>query len=555
MARWSAGRSQATPGSNARVRDPPRAEATRRPRAAAIRARVRRTRPRAPATRALDRAVRPRGRMTRTSRPRAPTMTPRRGPRAAVRPRISPRASRFLGPSCAWPARAIRGRGSISDPDHPIQHAGEPTGDRSARRGVLVLQAQPDGRLLALAGDGHELAFEALVRRYRRSLLAYCRRITPDCAEDVLQQALLQAWGALGAGAQVADARAWLYRIVHNTAISTARNTCEPPARLVDAIAPAGLEQVVEQRMAAQEALAHLAALPHLQREVMLGTALEGRSHEELAAELGLTGGSVRGLVYRARAALRAAAAALIPSPLLDWAVRCSLAGPTGSGYQALAGGSSVGVAGLLIKGGTAATLAGALAGAAAIVTTHAGHPAHPHARSAAIALAAPSRTTGAPATSRAVFASVSRVADAPIPAPKRTQTSDSASGQPTVRHSRPAVPNRNRRPGIRRRSERPIGPTDRAPMGSTSAPVQAVEPADSGSSYGSDATAASAAPTVTTSGQTQPTDATTTSDTSGSSSTGSDGYQQTSTNPQPTNDTTQPTSTTTQPTSTPPGD
>ena len=42
-----------------------------------------------------------------------------------------------------------------------------------------------------------------------------------------------------------------------------------------------------------------------LQREVMVGTAVDGMSHEELASALGLSSGAVRGLIYRARATLR----------------------------------------------------------------------------------------------------------------------------------------------------------------------------------------------------------------------------------------------------------
>src|SRR5207302_6210093 len=83
-----------------------------------------------------------------------------------------------------------------------------------------------------------------------------------------------------------------------------------------------GADREVEQRMAARQALEGLAALPELQRKAMLGTALEGRSHDELAASMGLSNGAVRGLIYRARATLRAAAAALIPGPLVNWAAR-----------------------------------------------------------------------------------------------------------------------------------------------------------------------------------------------------------------------------------------
>lgn len=239
---------------------------------------------------------------------------------------------------------------------------------------LRLLAAQPDERLLTLAIEGHGPAFEALVRRYRRPLLAYCRRIAPQLsAEDLLQQALLQAWGALAGGAQVRDARAWLYRITHNVAVSATRERLNAVEKLGEVVSNVGIEHLVEQRIAAREALAHLAALPPLQREVMLGTALEGRSHEEMATELGLTGGSVRGLLYRARATLRAAAAALIPSPLIEWVAGHQ---PTGRGgargaYEMVAGGSSAGMASILVKTGAVVTVAGFIAGTTAVVTSH----------------------------------------------------------------------------------------------------------------------------------------------------------------------------------------
>jgi DNA-directed RNA polymerase specialized sigma24 family protein len=90
---------------------------------------------------------------------------------------------------------------------------------------VRFLQTQPDSRLVALARAGHERAFEALFRRYRRPLLGYCRRVgSPSAnAEDALQQTFLQAWVALRSGREVRDARAWLFRIAHNVVISSVR--------------------------------------------------------------------------------------------------------------------------------------------------------------------------------------------------------------------------------------------------------------------------------------------------------------------------------------------
>src|SRR6202000_762309 len=85
----------------------------------------------------------------------------------------------------------------------------------STRISIRLLAAQSDQRLVALARDGHERAFEALVQRYRRPLLRYCRslRLSDTRAEDVLQQALLRAWLALSGGTEVRDVRPWLYPI------------------------------------------------------------------------------------------------------------------------------------------------------------------------------------------------------------------------------------------------------------------------------------------------------------------------------------------------------
>lgn len=229
---------------------------------------------------------------------------------------------------------------------------------------LRFLQTQSDAQLAALARAGHERAFEALVRRYRRPLLAYCRRVGSSGVnpEDTLQQALLQAWSAIRTGVDVRDPRAWLYRIVHNVAVSNQRRPALVPVELQETAGGAnGADLEAEQRMAARAALAGLAALPHLQREVMVGTAVDGLSHEELASALGLSSGAVRGLIYRARATLRAAAAAVIPAPVIGWALR-SGPGRASGVYEALGGGGSAGLGGILLKGGAIAATAGAIA-------------------------------------------------------------------------------------------------------------------------------------------------------------------------------------------------
>ncbi|TMM09070.1 MAG: sigma-70 family RNA polymerase sigma factor [Actinobacteria bacterium] len=246
---------------------------------------------------------------------------------------------------------------------------------------LRFLQAQPDGRLTQLAREGHEPAFEALVRRYRRELFCYCRRLMPEAAsaEDTVQQALLQAWRALKAGAEVRDIRAWLYRIAHNAAVSHLRAAGAMPREMEDAPGTFDVEQVVQQRLRAKAALAGMASLPELQRRVLVSTTLDGASHEEVATALGLSNGAVRGLIYRARAALRATAAAVSPIPGVGWAIRhaASRSKRTHAVVEAALGGGGAGIAGLMAKGGALIAITGAVAGGGMIVSPTTSHHQH----------------------------------------------------------------------------------------------------------------------------------------------------------------------------------
>jgi RNA polymerase sigma factor (sigma-70 family) len=271
---------------------------------------------------------------------------------------------------------------------------------------IRFLKTQPDSKLIELARGGHERAFEALVQRYRRPLLRYCRRLSTSdgAAEDALQQALLQAWVALGsAETTIRDARAWLYRIVHNVAISNLRRPVHDGAYLDLPQGISGADHEVERRLEVRDALAGLASLPEMQRRVMLSTALEGRSHDEIADALGLSHGAVRGLIYRARATLRAAAAALTPSPLLHWAARQEIAagGRSAGIYEAVVGGGSAGLGGALFKGGALVVSAGALATATGLTGSHSSHHSHRHGAGAR-RLASEAGPAGLSASSRA---------------------------------------------------------------------------------------------------------------------------------------------------------
>src|SRR3954469_13359434 len=224
----------------------------------------------------------------------------------------------------------------------------------------VLLRTQSDERLAVLARDGHERAFEAMVERYRGPLLRAARRYLPEArAEDALQQAYISAWSALQRGDDVRDLRAWLYRIVHNTALNQLRVAGYDYAELEDSLrlAADAPQEEMERRAVVRQTLTGLAALPDRQREALLRIAVEGRSQDEVARELGVSEGAVRQLVHRARMTLRAAATAVVPLPLAEWAAAASGAGaPTADRVAELV--ASAGASALAAKAGTVAVIA-----------------------------------------------------------------------------------------------------------------------------------------------------------------------------------------------------
>ncbi len=243
-----------------------------------------------------------------------------------------------------------------------------------------LLRTQSDRRLVALAADGHDRAFEAIVERYRRPLQRYLRRLLSEAlAEDVLQASFVRAWQALRAGTDVRDLRPWLYRIAHNQALNTLRAAGSALPAVTADLPAISLEAEVERREELRAALDGIEALPDRQRAALVAIAVADRPHADVARELGMTDGALRQLLLRARTTLRAAATALTPYPLMAW-----LAGgqeATAARVAEVAAGA--GGAGVAIKASAAVLAAGAVvAGGPALRGDH--RPARAKAASAA---------------------------------------------------------------------------------------------------------------------------------------------------------------------------
>jgi RNA polymerase sigma factor (sigma-70 family) len=260
-----------------------------------------------------------------------------------------------------------------------------------------LLRTQSDQRLAALAGNGHDRAFEAIVERYRRPLQRYLRRLLSEpLAEDVLQASFVRAWQALRAGTEVRELRPWLYRIAHNQALNTLRAAGSALPAATEALPAMSLEVEVERREELREALHGIEALPDRQRAALVAVAVADRTHADVAAELGMSDGALRQLLLRARTTLRGAATALTPYPLVTWlaggqeatAARVAeVAVGAGGAGAAIKTGAAMLAAGAVVAGGPALRGDHAPAPAkAARASTHARRPVAPRGAAAVIA-------------------------------------------------------------------------------------------------------------------------------------------------------------------------
>jgi RNA polymerase sigma factor (sigma-70 family) len=186
-----------------------------------------------------------------------------------------------------------------------------------------ALGETPEAVLVAMAMNGDDAAFGEIVRRRQGAIRNLCRRLCRDAAlaDDLSQQAFVQAWksirtlkapSAFGAWLRKLAVNCWLQQVrarKHEVALGAALLGETAPAEAALGVAAVSQALVVEPMASAvTERLDLDAALARLAPDSRLCVVLaysEGMSHAEISDSTSIPLGTVKSHIARGAARLR----------------------------------------------------------------------------------------------------------------------------------------------------------------------------------------------------------------------------------------------------------
>ncbi len=175
----------------------------------------------------------------------------------------------------------------------------------------MPLPAAIDDELIRRCRAGEREPFRQLVERYGDLVFGTALQMTRDrsLAEDLTQDAFVNAWRGINGFRLGSPVRPWLLRILHNRVVSHQRR------RLLDLLplpsaehAPdhqPGPDVVLEMAEERSQMRAALDSLPHDQRRIVVLRYFSELSVPEIARATGLREGTVKSRLHRALERLR----------------------------------------------------------------------------------------------------------------------------------------------------------------------------------------------------------------------------------------------------------
>lgn len=196
-------------------------------------------------------------------------------------------------------------------------------------------------KLVRRAQAGDRGAFDDLVRRYRSRIYALTLHLTGSRSEadDITQDVFTRAYQRLNGFAGRSEFFTWLYRIAVNRALNSRRDTArrrtsgldDPRVQAAVAVDAYGdPRRATELRQTYAKLVTALDALSPTLRSTVVLVALQGLAHEEAAAVLGCSTGTVAWRIHEARNQLRAVLEGVMsdevdPSDVYQLALRARL--------------------------------------------------------------------------------------------------------------------------------------------------------------------------------------------------------------------------------------
>jgi len=160
---------------------------------------------------------------------------------------------------------------------------------------------------VALAARGDARAFARLYDEHKGRVFALARRMTGhEQAGELTQDVFVRAWQKLGTFRGEAKFSTWLHRLAVNLILSRRASWATERARFLDAddtleglaARPSGRELGLDFEKAIDK-------LPDGARTVFVLHDVEGWKHDEIARTLGVTSGTTKAQLHRARMLLR----------------------------------------------------------------------------------------------------------------------------------------------------------------------------------------------------------------------------------------------------------
>jgi len=166
----------------------------------------------------------------------------------------------------------------------------------------------PEVHLVTQAAAGSREAFEALYRRHVDRIHGLVFRwVGPDEAAEVTQDVFVRAWEKLGTFRGDSAFGTWLHRVAIRVILGQRKTMGKARQRFsadeTDLDRSSAPPDTPDHRMDLERGIA---ALPEGARRVLLLHDVEGYRHEEIGTMLGISPGTSKSQLHRARMALRA---------------------------------------------------------------------------------------------------------------------------------------------------------------------------------------------------------------------------------------------------------